>query len=129
MLKFFEGAYKFISEGLKENPLLVFELFVAVILGSIMAILMFYCAIALGHLSNKHKGLKAVGYYILIFIAQSIVSNIFAEIIGTTNMFDDLSMKSGINVLVLLFIIYYIFFGAIFYLVTTTILERHLNLE
>lgn len=118
-----------IVKGLKENPIFVIEVFLAVIIGVVMLILMFYSAMALGQLSNSHKTILSVAYYVGIFIAQIIVFYLLTVAMDGLSMWDKMSDNEFYRFAALFFILYGLVFAIIHYVVTTTILERRLNLE
>lgn len=118
-----------IIKGLKENPVFVIEVFLAIVIGMIMVILMFYSAMALGQLSNSHKGIKAVGYYIITFIVQVVIFYFATKFVNGFNMWDKMSDNAALRLGALYFILYGLIFAVVHYLITTNILERRLNLE
>lgn len=118
-----------IVDGLKENPVFVIEGIFAVIIGVVMSILMFYSAMALGQLSNSHKTIGAVGYYVAIFIAQIIIFSIATEFVNGLSMWDNMSDSKTNRVIALFIILYSLVFAVVHYFITTNILEKRLNLE
>lgn len=101
--------------------LLVFEIIVSGILGTICSLLMFYFAIALAqHFFSEHRLLGTVGCYFGLSIVQSIfesfsgvfLENIYSELLMATNPADMLaafhtSLPLGILICAVLIVAYY----------------------
>lgn len=116
---------------------ILLELLIAIVVTSLSGILSIYAAIAIGSQSSKHKLLVAFGAYLIFGVVEQIVVSVFVSAFGN-------SMESyfrtffggpveqamgGVQLILLLVMIYFLVFGAIFYFLTNWMLQKKLNLE
>lgn len=93
-------AFREISAIMKAEPILiltVIELIIIVIVGLLKSIYQVYASLAIGQLVNKHRILLALGAYIGINIALSVIAMILMTIAGATGMSDWFVMTLDIN--------------------------------
>lgn len=93
-------AFREISAIMKAEPILiltVIELIIIVIVGLLKSIYQVYASLAIGQLVNKHRILLALGAYIGINIALSVIAMILMTIAGATGMSDWFIMTLDIN--------------------------------
>ena len=93
-------AFREISAVMKAEPILiltVIELIIIVIVGLLKSIYQVYASLAIGQLVNKHRILLALGAYIGINIALSVIAMILMTIAGATGMSDWFIMTLDIN--------------------------------
>ena len=84
-------AFREISAVMKAEPVLILtaiELLIIVIVGLLKSIYQVYASLAIGQLVNKHRILLALGAYIGINIALSVIAMILMTIAGATGMSD-----------------------------------------
>ncbi len=114
------------------------EMVILALVVTVVSTLQIYQAIALGHLSSKHRGGMALLFYVVINVALSILTTAFAGI--GVNRFGDLisfsfdgtgchgavsAVAGGLGVTML----WNLILGAVFFFGTKLILDRKLNLE
>lgn len=93
-------AFREISAIMKAEPILiltVIELIIIVIVGLLKSIYQVYASLAIGQLVNKHRILLALGAYVGINIALSVIAMILMTIAGATGMSDWFIMTLDIN--------------------------------
>ena len=84
-------AFREISAIMKAEPMLILtaiELLIIVIAGLLKSICQVYASLAIGQLVNKYRILLALGAYIGINIALSVIAMILMTIAGATGMSD-----------------------------------------
>ena len=105
------------------------ELLALTLVGCAAACLQFYAAMAVGYSFANHKTLLSVVFF---FAFQFVM-----QILGTMGLFgiDDLNLSWGLNGVTALHvgmsiaIVAVALYGAVFYVITTLMLKKHLNLE
>lgn len=104
--------------------------------GSAAMCLQFYAALAVGHSRPNHKMAWSVGCFFLFqFIMQMLVSAlvIFADATGLDFFLSaqiiHLEGMAAMHAAMLVMIVSVALYGAVFYMVTTYFLKKHLNLE
>ena len=93
-------AFREISAVMKAEPMLILtaiELLIIVIVGLLKSIYQVYASLAIGQLVNKYRILLALGAYIGINIALSVIAMILMTIAGATGMSDWFIMTLDIN--------------------------------
>lgn len=93
-------AFREISAVMKAEPMLILtaiELLIIVIAGLLKSIYQVYASLAIGQLVNKYRILLALGAYIGINIALSVIAMILMTIAGATGMSDWFIMTLDIN--------------------------------
>ena len=84
-------AFREISAIMKAEPMLILtaiELLIIVIAGLLKSIYQVYASLAIGQLVNKHRILLALGAYVGINIALSVIAMILMTVAGATGMSD-----------------------------------------
>ncbi len=116
--------------------LLIVEVILLIVIGWLCNIYYIYFAMAIGQLSNKHRGLMAVGAYfginIILSIIMSIVLGLLSAFPDTLYIFSDYLVQNVLgasNAFLSGLIAYEILLLAVFYAGTAAILKRRLNLE
>lgn len=110
---------------------------IAFMISSLIAfVLMIYLCLAIGQLSDKHKGLCAFGAFIGInIVLNNILAVIFSEIFkqidfgGISSFFNSLTYIGQIHISMVTAIIAMVIQAAIYFLITRHILTNKLNLE
>ena len=139
----FFGAFGKIPWGVmfKEHalwPLYVVEGLILVLVALFAAIGHVYASISIGHLFNRHRVAWAIGAYIGINIAQSVIMVVFANLgnkfnwFGLDNLVSKLPASSGpwfAHVVLLGTIVLQMIPAAVFFFGTNWILTNKLNLE
>lgn len=109
------------------SPGFITLLIACIVLSSMFMIFMFYASLVVGHLANKNKMLKSVGVFFGIFIV-----NIFLIVLAfwiMTQACPDPTNEQAIYMTLGLLTGYSAVFSAIFYLITSVIMKKKLNLE
>ncbi len=116
--------------------LLIVEVILLIVLGWLANIYYVYFAMAIGQLSNKHRGLMAVGAYfginIVLSTLMSIVLGLLSAFPDTLYIFSDYLVQNVLgasNALLSGLIAYEALLLIAFYVGTAVILKRRLNLE
>lgn len=115
--------------------LLILEAILLLILTVLSATIKIYAAITIGNMSSKHKLLAGVGAY----LGCGVVEQIFSATVMATSKGWMMSIFTGIDsiqnavqiseTVMLLIILYMLFFGVIYYILTNWLLKNKLNLE
>ncbi|GFI62312.1 hypothetical protein IMSAG049_01494 [Clostridiales bacterium] len=123
--------------GLGPFSILIVDAIVFTLAALVGNILSIYMSMAIGQLSNKHKGLCSIGAYIgLSIIINNIVMAIMFEVsnssIGTAlynAIFLNLNEIQAAHTLMLFLILFMVVQAVIYFFVTRYILSKRLNLE
>ncbi len=128
--EFFSKAKFYVESAGLNYGLMILEAIALIFVSLIASILMIYCAIAIGHLANKHKVLTSLGAYLGIYTIIQAVNMISIQIISN-NIFDQdfIPKASELNSLVLLSMGTMIVFSVGYFFVTKYILSKKLNLQ
>ncbi len=124
-----------ILTNLSGKEILTVLLFVlAMIVGAIERIYEFYAAMSLGQLGNKNRFLASVGFFLVINIVISMVTNTISSVFGMTSvwgemMSGDLLTLNTFNSIVGVSIIFGIIVTIILHIMTEYMLTKRLNLE
>lgn len=135
-------AFREISAVMKAEPMLILtaiELLIIVIAGLLKSIYQVYASLAIGQLVNKHRILLALGAYIGINIALSVIAMILMTIAGATGMSDwfitTLDINDADSMINVSQTLIAVIFGltaiqlAAFHVVTERIMSLKLNLQ
>ncbi|MGN0194572.1 MAG: hypothetical protein ACI39G_05630 [Pseudoramibacter sp.] len=109
---------------------LMFEVFLSVVVGAATSLLTFYFAMAVGQLVNRHRKLLSVGVWIAIFIVIQVLGIQFILMWGKLSA--DWAMSQNLlNVgsYIVISTVVEAIIGALLYIGTAWLLDRHLNLE
>ncbi|MBR3866257.1 MAG: hypothetical protein IKM54_00460 [Butyricicoccus sp.] len=130
--------FRQLSHAVPTWPLLVLETILLGILSVFRGILQFYLALALGHLSNRHRTLMSVLAYIGISAALSMLASLFFSglaVLEMSGLIDGLVQlftrdpQIAAHIMSLIFSMLTILQCVIFWFPTRYILNNHLNLE
>lgn len=104
---------------------------VLIFVGCAAMCLQFYAAMAVGHSFANHKGLWSVGvFFATQFVLQFLGSMFLVVLSELTFSLDWLGNgMQAVHLMMIGSILFMALYGAIFYIVTTYTLKRHLNLE
>lgn len=131
-------AFRNLGSVIPSWPLMVLELIALFILSTFSSILRFYLAMALGHLSNRHRTLLSVIAYIGISAALSMLASLFfgsLSLLDTSGLFDAIYRFCAnqphlvAHAVLLGFLVVTLLEGALFWFPTRYILKNRLNLE
>lgn len=133
MLDMFQMLFQEIWEAFQMHGVAFILEFLALIVASgLTTCLVFYTALSIGHSFANHKMLLSVVFYFVIQTVVQIISTVELVFISysasTPQIFSDLSPTQSVHTLLLTLIIHCVIYGAIFYLLTTQMLKRRLNL-
>lgn len=119
------------AEMFMEPSVFNLEMAITFIIGLFSGPLMFYCAIAIGHLFNKHKVGGAVIAYIGIYMIMQMLSTILLFISGffTIAFTQQPNFYLVYNKLMIYSVILTLFTTIAFYFITEYIFKKRLNLE
>lgn len=140
---FFDGISQMLNKAAASGinvGLLVFLVAVLMIAAALMSIYKVYASLALGHLANKHRIAWAVGAYIGISVALSIIGSVFAAVVATSGggkwisgVMENFLANGGtvgmVWMVFLVFIVVMLVQLVAFYIITERILAKRLNLE
>ena len=129
---------KVITETITKYDLygLLVKVFIFCIVSAFMSILSFYFCLSVGQLFNKHKILGAVLTYFGIYIIMQIIMQVvittvtmnfdmmYALLYGNANLYIDFA-----DIMLDIYLIIYIILAIVFYVASTLILDKKLNLE
>ena len=124
--------YNYIRISQIDFVLYIVELVIAVILALFSNILLLYVCMSLSLFVNKYRGLFAFGVFVVINIISQILSGIFVAVASATNLLHALETINRYQFAHMAFIsaiIGSLVIGAVFYLVTRSMLKNRLNLE
>ncbi len=137
--EFFSELTRLLRTITFEEPALwltLLETLVLLFVWCAVAVLEIYVAIAVGHLANRHRTALAVGAFIVISSVSSWLMGIIgkaADEPGMDNWLDSMiahgSHTAATNIGLLLMIALGVFFAAIYFIGTTAIISKKLNLE
>lgn len=135
-------AFGEISAVMKAEPMLILtaaELLIIVIVGLLKSIYQVYASLAIGQLVNKYRILLALGAYIGINIALSVIAMVLMTAAGATGMSDwfiyTLDMNDADSIINVSQTLIAVIFGltviqlAAFHIVTERIMSLKLNLQ
>jgi hypothetical protein len=111
------------------------EFLLLMFVGCCVICLQFYAALAVGHSFSGHKMLLSVGFFFLFLFGGQILSAAVFQllnVLGLEQLYmirEALSGISGVHLGFWIMIVGEILYGAIFYVLTTWFLKKHLNLE
>jgi hypothetical protein len=111
------------------------EFLLLMFVGCCVICLQFYAALAVGHSFSGHKMLLSVGFFFLFLFGGQILSTAALQLLsnlipqGLFMVPENISYVSGIHLGFWVLIVGEILYGAIFYVLTTWFLKKHLNLE
>ena len=128
---FFQGLRKLkITEALNGTVVLA-ELLVLLFLALAAFSLQFYAALAMGYSRPNHKMLWSVGVFFGLQFAVQFLGSLVLLNLGRFSIpwEPDVSPAVAVHVGMLLSITLVVIYGAIFYVLTTFFLKKHLNLE
>lgn len=114
--------------------LLLILYILTMIVGCITGILQVYVSISLGQLANKHRLAASFGFYIALYIVTQLISSIFLLPINllANTMETATDVGTILNTQILIIVISLaitLVYGIIYYIVTTYMFKKHLNLE
>jgi hypothetical protein len=105
------------------------EFLVLLFLGCAAICLHFYAAMAVGHSFANHKVLLSVAFYFVFQFAAQTVGSVTAVSLAGFDMNWDLEAVEAVHAAMGLGIVCTLIYGAAFYIVTTFMLKKRLNLE
>lgn len=105
---------------------------VMMIVGVLTAALQFYCSIMLGQLFNEHRVLASIGMYVAIYIVVQVLSTMVILPVayknGTAAIEAGTTYNSATPTL-LISIVLNVVLGIVFYIVTSLIMKKRLNVR
>lgn len=114
----------------------VLELLALMIISGLSSCLMFYAALSIGHSFANHKMLLSVAFYFAIYTVTEVLGTFTIFFAGSTDIFQDVlfyqtqdQFLMSIHLLLLGMILFSALLAAIYYILTTLMLKRRLNLE
>ncbi len=128
-----EIAEKLISENSAMIYLVVIEIALIGVISTLSGILMYYAAIAIGQLFGGHKVLGAVISYIGLNFIMQIIGSLFS--VPFVNSLYSLILKGfgaiieKATLILFIYMLIMLLFGATYYLITNFVLSKRLNLE
>ncbi|MGE4485104.1 MAG: hypothetical protein AB7C97_08345 [Oscillospiraceae bacterium] len=105
------------------------ETLVLVFLSSAAVCLLFYAAMAVGHSFANHKILLSVAFFFVFQLAAQLVVSISALGLNGLDMNWNLEPVGAVHAAMGVGIACTLIYGAVFYVITTVMLKKHLNLE
>ena len=120
------------------------EFLLVCFLGSCVACLMVYSALAIGHSFPNHKMAWSVGWFFILQFAMQFLSGTVMTLLNSLHAFDwlgswaehmfqyadgNLNAMAVMHVSMASLMAVELVYGAVFYFLTTSFLKRHLNLE
>lgn len=116
--------------------LYIAEVLLMIVLAELGSCLMFYAALSIGHSFANHKGLMSVVFYFVLYIASQIVATLLMVVVISSNfphMLVQLETAEQVfrytHGLMLGMVLVYLIYCAVYYLLTTGMLKRRLNLQ
>lgn len=109
---------------------LLLEMILFAIVGTICNILMIYSALSLGHLAKNHRILTSFGAYLGLSVLSQSVSTVIISLFGYK--YTDISFlnaSSIVNTVIIALFTVYLVVGIIYFIIPKIILTKHLNLE
>lgn len=101
------------------------------LVGAIGGILQIYASIALGQLAKRHRVAASFGFYIAFYVGTQIISSLFLLpiqlIIKTSNSLN--SILEVQTTIILIGLAVTLIYGIVYYIISTVMFKRHLNLE
>ena len=118
------------------GTVLLLELLVLAFAGSIAFCLQFYAALAIGHSFSNHKFAWSVAFFFILQFASQLVGSLLLLSLNTSlinSLLGSLDFRVsgmtaihiGMGILIAVCVVY----SAVFYVITTYFLKKHLNLE
>lgn len=106
--------------------LILAEVFLCAVIMLLSIYLQIYACMAVGYSFNRHRAAIAIGVFIAIEFADSILQTVGANYLLT--LLDSILNFNGIHIILWAVILYSAVCGLIFYLITRFFLSRRLNL-
>ncbi len=129
---FWRGLREALPELLKGDSLLMIVLLILTVLsGTLVSVGHIYAAMAIGHLSGKHRVACSVAAYILINMALSFLAGTAVNAARRLHIDIEWTLDtiSGVNIMLLAVILIELLQFAVFFVVSERILSKRLNLE
>lgn len=105
------------------------EALVLAFLGCAALCLLFYAAMAVGHSFANHKALLSVVFFFAFQFATQLAGTLGIFGLGDLNIVWSFSTMAAIHAAMGAAIATTLIYGAVFYVITTLMLKKHLNLE
>lgn len=133
--QFFIGEVQILVGQQPSSLLVILEVLVLVLLGSVELAAEVYAAIAIGHQWSNHRVLGAIAGYIGISIVESIFGSLLMMLLdtglfdGITSAYYELAPLTQMHVMMLLLLLATAVMTAIYWFISWILLDRRLNLE
>ncbi len=107
----------------------ILEAVILAFLGCAAACLLFYASMAVGHSFSNHKILLSVVFFFLFQFVTQIIGSVSLFNLDALNLGWNLTAVASIHTAMVIGIFCTALYGAAFYVVTSIMLKKHLNLE
>jgi len=104
------------------------ELIVLIFLGCAAICLLFYAAMAVGNSFANHKALLSVVFFFVFQFVSQLVGTLSVFSLDGINLGFNLEPVAAIHAAMGISIVCALIYGAVFYIITTFMLKKHLNL-